>query len=262
MDKLSEIIEYKRMELDGLRRAFDNVVGTATVETPSFYDALAGRADLAVIAEVKRRSPSLGDIDAAADPVERARMYEDGGASAVSVLTDEHFFGGSFGFLRDVSKAVRLPTLCKDYVIDRVQIDLARANLASAVLLIADALSDRELRDLYEYASALGLDVLVEGHKPENIRRAAELSPRIIGINNRSLFTFEEDPEHAVKQAALLPDAALRLYLSSVRERADVERAAGAGFDGVLVGTALMKAFNVKATVRSFTGIPKSRRAR
>jgi indole-3-glycerol phosphate synthase len=258
MDNLETILENKRKEVKDYKETHgDHLYTGEGRERPSFKNAVALADQLSVIAEIKRMSPSQGAMNMKDDPLDIARLYEQTGASAVSVLTDEKFFGGSFDFLKAISEELKIPLLCKDFIIDRIQIDLAKLSGASAVLLITEALDDHALEDLYRYAYSIGLDCLVEAHYPENIRRASELKAEIIGINNRNLFTFEESLNHSIEQAHLLPEASVKLSLSALRSREDMVRLAEANFDGILAGTVLMKAFNKKAALNSFLGVSK-----
>ncbi len=202
-------------------------------------------------------SPSRGLLNGEESPLDLASLNAGTGADAISVLTDRKYFGGSFEFLTDISRAVPVPTLCKDFILDPVQIDLAKLSGASAVLLIAEILNDRELESLSAHAARIGLECLVEAHHPDNIRRASATPSPVIGINNRNLFTFEESLDHSLGWVHLIPEDRCRLSLSSVQSRLDAERAARAGFDGVLIGTALMRAFNKRAALNSFREIPK-----
>lgn len=258
MNKLMEIIEAKKSEVEELHRAYDNgIPADNTPLRPSFRDALSGGGFLKLIAEVKRSSPSMGDINSAADPVDTARVYSENGASAVSVLTDRGYFGGSWEFLRDIAAISGLPLLCKDFIIDTLQIDLARAYGASAVLLITEALADNQLARLYRHTQECGLDALVEAHLPKNIERAAALGAPVIGINNRDLATFELDPDYALKYAGMIPGNRIRLALSGVETPADALKFARAGFDGILVGTSLMRSKNPSEAVRALAGIER-----
>jgi indole-3-glycerol phosphate synthase len=208
------------------------------------------RGKFSIIAEVKRRSPSAGELDASRDPIEIARLYESAGAAAISVLTDAKYFGGSFDFLRDIARAVKIPVLCKDFVIDEVQIDLARECGASAILLIAEALDEKALNRLYRYAKDSGLDVLMEAHERENIPRAVATGARVVGINNRNLKTMETSLEHSINLIGLIPRDRVRLSLSAVETPEDVKRLLDAGFDGALVGSSLMRSPDSAAKLR------------
>lgn len=260
-NKLEEILENKRREIKEFKELHgEHIYSGGGHDVPSFKNALSNEENLSVIAEIKRMSPSQGIMNMEESPVEIAKIYEEVGADAVSVLTDSKFFGGSFEFLKEISKNIKNPILCKDFIIDRIQIDLAKLSGASAVLLITDILDDRQLLDLYEYTYKQGIEALVEAHLPENIKRAVELQAEIIGINNRNLFKFEEDLKHSMKNVYLIPEETVKLSLSSIRTRDDALNIARYGFDGILIGAVLMKAFNKKAALNSFLGIPKSMR--
>ena len=198
MSKLEEIISNKRDEIPGLKAALidRHCNPLKKYSGQSFFESLKNTPDLALIAEVKRKSPSQGSMAGGEDPAEIARIFGEAGVNAISVLTDRRFFGGDFDILRDISASVKaVPLLCKDFIIDRVQVDLALANGASAVLLITEALDDDALlENLYVYIKSLGLDALVEAHFSRNVKRAVDLGARIIGINNRNLDTLEENP--------------------------------------------------------------------
>jgi len=214
-----------------------------------------------VIAEVKRRSPSKGLLAPDLDVVELAKIYRDAGASAVSVLTDSDFFDGSLEDLQRVHKAVELPVLRKDFTVSENDVlDAADAG-AGAVLLIVAALSDEELVSFIELAESCGIDALVEVHDVNEARRALDSGARIIGVNQRNLQTFDVDPEHAVAVMDALPRDCLTVCESGLSNAADVERAAQAGFDAVLVGEAFVTAPDPSATVKAFALVPSALRA-
>lgn len=262
MSKLEEIISNKRDEIPGLKAALidRHCNPLKKYSGQSFLESLKNTPDLALIAEVKRKSPSQGSMAGGEDPVEIARIFGEAGVNAISVLTDRRFFGGDFDILRDISASVKEPLLCKDFIIDRVQVDMALASGASAVLLITEALDDALLENLYVYTKSLGLDALVEAHFSRNVKRAVDLGARIIGINNRNLDTLEENPGNAAALSALIPEGRLKLSLSSCRTRADAEGLAEAGLDGVLIGGAVMAAKDRKAAVLQFLNIRKGGR--
>lgn len=258
-NKMEEILENKRHEVQEFKDLHgDHIYSGGEHNAPSFKKALGLENAISVIAEVKRMSPSHGVMNMEESPVQIAKMYDEVGANAISVLTDEKFFGGSFEFLAEISRSVKAPTLCKDFILDKVQIDLAKLSGASAVLLITDILDDKSLLELYEYTYSIGLEALVEAHLLENIKRAVQLQAQIIGINNRNLFTFEEDLNHSRKNVYLIAEDTVKLSLSSFRSREDAVNIARFGFDGILIGAVLMKAFNKKAALNSFLRIPKS----
>ncbi|HEX2154334.1 MAG TPA: indole-3-glycerol phosphate synthase TrpC [Acidimicrobiia bacterium] len=239
---LERILESTRGRLPDLRSRSDELTRRAqeVPPPPSFRDALAGEG-IAVIAEVKRRSPSRGDLAPDLDPGEVARRYASGGASAISVLTEPEFFAGSPADLTAVA-TTGLPVLRKDFILDPVQVWEAKVIGASALLLIVAALDDGELRRLLTEADDAGLDVLVEVHTDDEARRAVEAGSRIVGVNNRDLADFSVDLATAEKLAPLLVDAPLRVAESGVFSGADAARMADAGYDAVLVGEALVKA--------------------
>jgi indole-3-glycerol phosphate synthase len=205
-----------------------------------FWGALQ-RAPIACIAEIKRRSPSAGWIREGADAAEVARTYERHGAAALSVLTDEPFFGGSLEDLRRVRAAVGLPLLRKDFIVDRYQIVEARAHGADAILLIVAALTDAELVAFQAEAARWGLDVLVEAHTEAEVERAVATSARIIGINHRDLRTFQVDTTLAPRMRPRIPSGRLVVAESGIRTVEDVRRMRDAGVNAILVGESLMK---------------------
>jgi indole-3-glycerol phosphate synthase len=259
MTKLEEILENKKLEVTELKNVHGEHIFSGNTPRPSFSKALLLPDELSIIAEVKRISPSRGVLNLNESPLEIARSYAENGANAISVLTDRKFFGGSFEFLKEIAENVSTPLLCKDFVIDLIQIDLAKLSGASAVLLITDILDDKTLLNLFEYAHSAGLEALLEAHDPQNIKRAGEIGAKIVGINNRNLFTFEEDLNHSIKNIGLIPNGAARLSLSSINSKEDALKMADAGFDGVLIGSALMKAKNRNKALQDFKGINRVR---
>ena len=214
--------------------------------------ATALRADgLSVIAEIKRRSPSMGDLNPDLDPALMAKAYVDGGAAALSVLTDFGYFGGSTHDLDVARAAVDVPVLRKDFTVCVGDVRATRAHGADAVLLIVAALSDAELRDCHREANALGLDALVEVHDDDELARALAAGARIVGVNQRDLRTFEVDHERAVRMAADIPDDVVRVAESGVRNGDDARRLRDAGYDAILVGQTVVTAGDPADTVRS-----------
>jgi len=195
-----------------------------------------------IIAEVKRRSPSLGPLALEADAVAVARRYAEAGAAAISVLTEPERFGGSFEDLQSVSAAVAVPTLCKDFVVDPRQILMARAHGASLVLLIVAALDDGALVSLREGIEAHGMQALVEVHDAEEARRALATGARIVGVNSRNLHTLAIDLAVAERLRADLPDQVLPIAESGVHGPAEIARLRRAGYRRFLVGSSLMTA--------------------
>lgn len=218
-----------------------------------FAGALAG-SGLALIAEVKRASPSAGAIRPGADPVALARAYEAAGAAAVSVLTEPEHFGGSLDDLRAVRAAVALPVLRKDFVCHPLMVWEARAADADAVLLIVAALSQDELVSLLGLARDLGMEALVEVHTAPECARAADAGARVVGINTRDLATLEVRPSTVGELRPLLPPGALAVGESGIATRADVEAMERAGVDAILVGEVLMRSPDPQAKVRELLG--------
>src|SRR6202140_86791 len=209
-----------------------------------FRRALASKSHdgVAVIAELKKASPSKGLIRAEFHPVELARELEAAGAAALSVLTDEEFFQGSLGNLREASAAVSIPCLRKDFIVDEFQLVEARANSADAVLLIVAALSAEELRSLAAGARARGLDVLCEVHDGSELQRALAAGCDLIGVNTRDLRTFKVDLGTAFELAQKFPAGVVRVAESGIHSADDVARLRAAGYDAFLVGESLMRA--------------------
>jgi indole-3-glycerol phosphate synthase len=234
-------------------RDFDELVRLARAQPAArgFRAALeAGRGQgLAVIAEVKRRSPSKGDLAPDLDPAATARAYARGGASCLSVLTDGLFFGGSPQDLAMARDAVSLPVLRKDFTVAALDVADARLMGADAVLLIAAALDDGELLELHEFAVALGLDALVEVHDEAEVERALAVGATLVGVNQRDLVTFEVDTDRAVRVAPHIPEGVVRVAESGIRGPADAARLADAGYDAVLVGESLVTAGDPSAAV-------------
>ena len=209
---------------------------------PPFAAALSRPGEVAVIAEVKRASPSAGVLRADFDPAAIARAYEANGAAAISVLTDEPFFRGHLDHLREVRAATALPLLRKEFVLDRYQLLEARLAGASAVLLIAEILPGDRLAELHRAAVALGLEVLVELHDAHELPRVLDAGTRVLGINNRDLRTFVTRLEHTLELMPSVPAGVTAVSESGVRTAADVGRLRAAGVAAVLVGESLLRA--------------------
>jgi len=223
-----------------------------------FRRALAakGRDGVAVIAELKKASPSKGLIRAEFHPAELARELEAAGAAALSVLTDEEFFQGSLGNLREASTAVRISCLRKDFIVDEFQLLEALANCADAVLLIAAALPANELNSLASGARRRGLDVLCEVHDGDELQRALDAGCDLIGVNTRDLRTFHVDLETAFALGAKIPAGAVKVAESGIRSGEDVARLRAAGYDAFLVGESLMRAASPGKALRELMRVP------
>ena len=206
--------------------------------------------NLAVIAEIKRRSPSRGSLNSELDPTLIAQSYEEGGASCLSVLTDADFFGGSVSDLQQARLSVNLPVLRKDFTVSRHDICDTRIMGADCVLLIAAALSKSELTEFFKFSIELGLDALVEVHDETELILAIESGATLIGVNQRDLHTFQVDHQRAVRMAAMIPTNVVRVAESGVKTRDDAQSLRDAGYDAVLVGESLVTSNNISNSVR------------
>lgn len=252
---LDQILRSTEARLDDLRSCRTALERAAAMvqDPPTFEPSLRGR-HVAVIAEVKRRSPSAGSIREDLDPAERAARYADHGAAAISVLTDGPFFGGSVNDLRQAASRARVPVLLKDFVLDELQIVEARAAGAAAVLLIVRALGPR-LQPLVRFAEQLRLTPLVEVHTAAELSAALGAGARVIGVNSRDLDTFTIDSTAALRIVSRVPAECTAVAESGMSGRADVERAAAAGADAVLIGTALSAAPSPDELLEELTSV-------
>ncbi|AQQ53988.1 indole-3-glycerol phosphate synthase TrpC [Planococcus lenghuensis] len=239
MTILTKILETKKQELAGLRTDFPE---TDYPAKPRLADLLRLAKPAGVIAEIKRSSPSKGVIRAEVDVIGQAKRYEQAGASAISVLTDESYFNGSIDDLHEVAKQVAVPVLNKDFIVDKKQIDRAKNAGATVVLLIVAALDDEKLHELFAYTEERGLEALVEVHDEEEMKRALALGAELIGINNRNLSTFEVSLENTEKLASFFTDEQLFISESGIHSPADAQRAVKTGVKGLLIGESLMRA--------------------
>lgn len=248
---LDEILAAHRAAAAADRRDFDALLEEAMASpTPRpFHEALAAPG-LSVIAEVKRRSPSKGDLAVGLDPELVARSYAEGGAAALSVLTDGPYFGGSRDDLAQARSAVELPVLRKDFTVDGRDVADARLMGADAVLLIVAALPDGELARLHTLAATLRLAALVEVHDEAELARALDAGASIVGVNQRDLRTFEIDRTLAARLAVRMPTGVVRVAESGIRGAADVPE----GIDAVLVGESLVTAADPAAALRALRG--------
>ena len=243
---LSRILEQKAREVEKMEREELQSLR----QTYRLSEYLKNHQDrLQIVAEVKKASPSLGDINLDVDIVQQAQTYEANGAVMISVLTDEVFFKGHLEYLREISSQVQIPTLNKDFIIDEKQIIRARNAGATVILLIVAALSEERLKELYDYATELGLEVLVETHNLAELEVAHRLRAQIIGVNNRNLTTFEVDLQTSVDLAKHFKDDCLYISESAIFTEADAKRVAPY-FNGILVGTALMQAEDVAQRIK------------
>lgn len=249
---LDSIIAAHRAAASASTRSRDawRVAAAAAPPPRDFAAALRGRGAVQVIAEIKRRSPSKGDLRPDLDPATLARQYEEGGAACLSVLTDTEFFGGSIDDLVAARAAVGIPVLRKDFTVHESDVFEARAVGADAVLLIVAALSDAELRSFLAAAAACSIAALVEVHDHDELRRALDAGATIVGVNQRNLRTFEVDRELAAALAPAIPADVVKVAESGVRDAADVARLRDAGYDAVLVGETLVTAADPGAALK------------
>jgi indole-3-glycerol phosphate synthase len=257
---LDRIVSVKRREVAELSPLRAEIIARAQDSAPTrdFAAALRSPAEVRLLAEVKRRSPSAGEIRPGADPAGVARAYALAGAAAVSVLTDREFFGGGLDALRAVRAAVELPVIRKDFVIDPLQVWEARADGADAVLLIVRILGDSALADLLGLARELGMDALVEAHDSVELERAMAAGAALVGVNNRDLDTFHTDLELCIRLAPRVPARTTYVGESGIRTAADVDRLGRAGIDAILVGESLMRQPDVGAAAAALVGRPKT----
>jgi indole-3-glycerol phosphate synthase len=241
---LDRIVETKKGEVAALAPRLASLRASAEQagDARDFFGALAGGETVSLIAEVKRRSPGAGPIRTELDPAALAGSYATSGASALSVLTDSDYFGGSLGDLAAARESSGLPALRKDFTIDPVQVYEARAGGADAILLIVRILDDASLRDLHALATELGMAVLVETHTEGEVERALESGARILGVNNRDLSTFTTDLSVTLRMMDRIPKDVVLISESGIRTPEDVDRLGAAGVDGILVGETLLRA--------------------
>jgi indole-3-glycerol phosphate synthase len=232
-----------------------NLARASVMPPPRDFEGSLRAGVPAVIAEVKRASPSAGAIAEGADAVQLGRAYASGGAAAISVLTEPRHFHGSLADLRSVRAAVDRPVLRKDFLVHPSQLIESRAAGADAVLLIAAALPDREIDGMLAAARDLGLGVLLEIHSDDDLRRALDTDAEVIGVNARDLESLEVELHEALRRLARIPNGRLAVLESGVRARADVEAAVEAGASAVLVGEALMRAADPAATIRELLAV-------
>lgn len=262
MSVLDRIVEWKRGEVAALAPRRSELVARARDAAPArpFEAALRRGGEVALIAEIKRRSPSAGWIRPELSPAEVARLYERAGAAAISVLTDTEFFGGSAGDLAEVRSTVALPVLRKDFTLDPVQVWEARAIGADAVLLIARILDDVLLGELLALARELGLGALVEVHTAEELERSLAAGATVVGVNNRDLATFRTDLGVVLGLAGSVGEDRVLVAESGIRGADDVRTMGRAGVDAVLVGETLMRAPDPGAAAASLVGHPRAPR--
>ena len=255
---LKKIVDHKLIEVEACKqlRPQADVAAEADAASPAkdFAAALQNYVGVALIAEVKKASPSKGVIRADFDPVSIAKTYATSGAACISVLTDEHFFQGHLDYLKAIRNEVEIPLLRKDFIIDEYQVFEARAAGADAVLLIAECLTGEQLIHLHKRIVELGMTPLVELYDVANVEKVLAANPILVGVNNRDLNTFEVDLSHSVKVKQLLPTTVTFVSESGIYHHDDVEMLKEAGVDAMLVGESLMRADDISAAVKTLLG--------
>lgn len=255
---LDKIVATKRLEVIQAREqcplAQLKTLAEQAAPPRDFLAALSGAPPIRLIAEVKKASPSKGVIRADFHPVDIAQQYVAAGANALSVLTDREYFQGSLDYLRAIRKAVNVPLLRKDFVIDEYQVYEARAAGADAVLLIAECLEPGRMRDLYQLIRSLGMQALIELYDPQNLPAVLDTGTPIVGVNNRDLHTFVVDLEHTLRLQQKIPADRLLVAESGIGSRADVTRLEEAGVAAMLVGESLMRQPDISLAVRTLLG--------
>ncbi len=258
MNKLDQIIATKRLEVEKLRPRAEalRLAALERNDFRSFFRALdLGPEELAVIAEVKKASPSVGVIMEHFEPVLMAKCYEDGGANAISVLTDETYFQGHLSYLARIRSETTIPLLRKDFIVDEIQIYESAVAGADAILLIVAALTQAELIHLLAVAEKCQLDVLVEVHDAAELERALDTEACIIGVNNRNLKTFTVDLATSEKLSEEIPPGLLFISESGIKTPADARQVFAAGANGILVGESLMRADDPGAAIAAFQAV-------
>lgn len=263
MSILDKILKHKRREVEQRKRQFAlEQVKKVAHDAPSALDftghlrCVHAQGSPALIAEVKKRSPSKGELTSEFDPLHLVDLYSKNGAAAISILTDEKFFGGRLDYLRQLTQLYpRLPFLQKDFIIESYQVYEARAAGADAILLIVAGLSDRELSQLFTLTCDLGMDALLELHTIEEIDRALRLEPSLVGINNRDLKTFQVDIRTCLSLRSMIPEGVTIVAESGIHTVQDIEYIAEAGLHAILVGEALITAKDIAAKVSEFASV-------
>ena len=252
---LEKIVVYKRDEVDADRQKVSLADQQARLRDAApvrdFLSAINASSSMALIAEVKKASPSKGVIRADFDPIDIARQYEAAGADCISVLTDTHFFQGHLDYLTSIRSVVDVPLLRKDFVIDPYQVYQARAAGADAVLLIAECLSREMLIELHRLIYELGMTALVEFYDYANLDKVMACDPKLVGVNNRDLNTFEVNLQHSMAMRRELPENLCFVSESGIDSRQDMEILENGNVDAVLVGESLMRSDNIGKAIHS-----------
>ena len=253
---LDKILDRHREMAAADRRPVERLIDEARdmPRARGFRAALVANTRLGVIAEIKRRSPSKGDLRGGLDPAELAGVYEAGGATCLSVLTDAEGFGGSVNDLQSARQACSMPVLRKDFTVSELDVLDARLMGADCVLLIAAALDSYQLAEFHALALDIGLDVLVEIHDEAELEHALEADATLVGVNQRDLVTFQVDHERAVRMGSVIPDSAVKVAESGVRGGDDARRLEDAGYGAILVGESLVTSGDPKSILCELIG--------
>ena len=255
MSVLDSIIEGVREDLAARRGSMGALHERIDAQAPALdAHSFLSRDEMNVIAEVKRSSPSKGNLAPISDPAALAEKYQEAGAAAVSVLTEKRRFGGSLADLDAVRSRIEIPVLRKDFMVDEYQFLEARAHGADIVLLIVAALSKSQLKDFYDLATELGMASLVEVHTQSELESAMDISPRIVGVNSRNLKTLEVSASVFEELIPTIPSSVIRVAESGISTRADVAQAQKAGATAILVGESLVKSGNPISAMRELLG--------
>ncbi len=255
MSVLDSIIEGVREDLAARRGSMAALHERIDAQAPALdAHSFLSRAEMNVIAEVKRSSPSKGNLAPITDPAALAEKYQEAGAAAVSVLTEQRRFGGSLADLDAVRSRIEIPVLRKDFMVDEYQFLEARAHGADIVLLIVAALSKSQLKDFYDLATELGMASLIEVHTQSELESAMDISPRIVGVNSRNLKTLEVSASIFEELIPTIPSSVIRVAESGISTRADVGQAQKAGATAILVGESLVKSGDPISAMRELLG--------
>ena len=249
-DVLAQIVGHKRQELAVRRRDRDRLERQAMETTRRPFAKALAAAHIAIIAEIKKASPSKGVLSAAFSPESIARAYEQGGAAALSVLTDQRYFQGSLAHLQEARSAVAIPVLRKDFTIDEFDVVEAAASGADAVLLIAAILSELQLRVFREQAESFSMAALVEVHDRDDLDLALASGAAIVGVNNRDLHTFEVTLETSLRLAEHIPSGVVKVSESGIRSKSDIGSLRDAGYQAFLIGEHLMRSGDPRQALR------------
>ncbi|MCD6213671.1 MAG: indole-3-glycerol phosphate synthase TrpC [Candidatus Desulfofervidus sp.] len=257
MSVLDNIVAHKKKEIETLKKhkpLDETIINFDLYPKRSFSQAITHSEGISIIAEIKKASPSLGVIRADFEPLKIAKTYEENGASAISVITDKKFFQGDINFLPEIKTAVKLPILRKDFIIDPYQVYETKLYGADALLLISTVLSVQQLKKLLNLTHKLGMEALVEVHNEKDLEKALKIEAKIIGINNRNLNTLKVNLQTCLCLKEKVPEDKILVAESGIKTREDILLLEKAGFQAVLIGSALMQAQDIGKKLKEFLG--------